>query len=116
LARQAADTANKTIELAQNHQMKLKAIEVRLANMTKTQNALAQQVARRVTDPPGEVVSSAPTVDTSENSIFLAGLSTFRHKMDLQPETNLVFVVSYLLKQMGIYAGMESIVLADNAA
>jgi cell wall-associated NlpC family hydrolase len=53
---------------------------------------------------------------TSENNIFLAGVPAFRQRLHLQPETDLVFVVSYLPRHMGIYAGMDSIVLADNAS
>ncbi len=41
VARQAADAASKSMELAQNHQKELRAVKTRLVNMTKTQNALA---------------------------------------------------------------------------
>jgi hypothetical protein len=35
--------------------------------------------------------------------------------VDLHLELDPVFVLSYLLRDMGVYAGIESIVLADNA-
>jgi hypothetical protein len=54
--------------------------------------------------------------DTSANSTFLAGFPAFCQRLGLRAKLDQVFVASYLLRDMGLYAGMDSIVLANNAA
>jgi hypothetical protein len=84
--------------------------------MSKTQNVLAQQVGRQQSASAGQKASLSSPVDTSANSTFLAGVPVFRQRLDPHPKSDPVFVLSYLLKHRGIYAGMDSIVLAGNAA
>jgi hypothetical protein len=58
-----------------------------------------------------------PTIeDPSANSTFLAGFPAFCQRLGLRAKLDQVFVASYLLRDLGIYAGMDSIVLANNAA
>ncbi len=47
---------------------------------------------------------------------FLAGTLSLRQKMDIQPASDPVFVFSCFLRKLGIYSGMDSIVIADNTA
>jgi hypothetical protein len=65
----------------------------------------------------GEVTPLAtPLGDTFENSIFFSGIPAFRDRLGLHPHSDPIFVMSRLMRDMGIYAGMDSIMLADNAA
>jgi hypothetical protein len=114
IARKAADTANKSMQAVISHQSQLKALEANMTRISQAQNTLAQaqqQTSQQVAGP------LAPTLaDTSENSIFFGGVPAFRDRLGLHPHSDPIFVVSRLLRDMGLYAGMDSIVLADNAA
>jgi hypothetical protein len=61
---------------------------------------------------------AAPTrlEELSENSIFLAGIPSIRSRLKMPPQSDPVFVVSCFLRELEIYSGMDSIVIADNAA
>jgi hypothetical protein len=67
---------------------------------------------------PAQQQAAAPTrVDElSENSIFLAGIPSIRNRLKMPPLSDPVFVVSCFLRELEIYSGMDSIVIADNAA
>jgi hypothetical protein len=107
IARKAADTANKSIQAAISHQSQLKALEDRMTRLAQAQPQTSQQAA----GPLAPVIA-----DTSENSLFFGGVPAFRDRLGLHPHSDPIFVVSRLLRDMGLYAGMDSIVLADNAA
>ncbi len=115
IARKAADTANKSIQAAISHQSQLKALEANMLKISQAQASLAAQVhpqsAQRAAEPGADIMA-----DTSENSIFFGGVPAFRDRLGLHPHSDPIFVVSRLLRDMGLYAGMDSIVLADNAA
>jgi hypothetical protein len=107
IARKAADTANKSIQAAISHQSRLKTLEDNMTKLLQAQPQTSQQAA----GPLAPVMA-----DTSENSLFFGGVPAFRDRLDLHPHSDPIFVVSRLLRDMGLYAGMDSIVLADNAA
>jgi hypothetical protein len=114
IARKAADTASKSIQAAISHQSQLKALEASMLKISQAQASLAQvhpQSAQRAAE-----LGADTTADTSENSIFFGGVPAFRDRLGLHPHSDPIFVVSRLLRDMGLYAGMDSIVLADNAA
>jgi hypothetical protein len=79
-----------------------------MAELNRKQESLSQQAGCQA---PAETLA-----DTFENSIFFGGVPAFRERMGLHPQSDPIFVISRLLNDMGIYAGMNSIVLADNAA
>jgi hypothetical protein len=116
LAKKSAVMASKALQTTTNYQSQLKTLEANMAAIIKTQDTLAQQLGRHQMAPASETGSVPPGQETFENSIFLAGISAFRQRLGLHPQSDPVFVVSYLLKEIGIYSGMNSIVLADNAA
>jgi hypothetical protein len=107
IARKAADTANKSIQAAISHQSRLKALEDSMTRLVQAQPQTSQQAA----GPRAPILA-----DTSENSLFFGGVPAFRDRLGLHPHSDPIFVVSRLLRDMGLYAGMDSIVLADNAA
>jgi hypothetical protein len=108
IARRSAEAANKSLQVAATHQTQIKALEASMAELNRKQESLSQQAGcQALTDAPA---------DTFENSIFFGGVPAFRERMGLHPQSDPIFVVSRLLNDMGIYAGMNSIVLADNAA
>jgi hypothetical protein len=114
IARKAADTANKSMQAAISHQSQLKALEANMLKISQAQASLAQahqQSIQRSADHGADTMA-----DTSENSIFFGGVPAFRDRLGLHPHSDPIFVVSRLLRDMGLYAGMDSIVLADNAA
>ncbi len=108
IARKSVEAANRSLQVAATHQTQIKALEASMAELNRKQESLSQQAE-----------CQAPTdalADTFENSIFFGGVPAFRERMGLHPQSDPIFVVSRLLNDMGIYAGMNSIVLADNAA
>jgi hypothetical protein len=115
MARQAADTASKSLQAAVSHQKRLKELEADMARISETQNNLHQQVTEQA-DRGGATPLVTPLTDTFENSIFFSGIPAFRDRLGLHPHSDPIFVMSRLMRDMGIYAGMDSIVLADNAA
>jgi hypothetical protein len=115
MARQAADTASKSLQAAVSHQKRLKELEANMARISDAQDTLHQQVTSQA--DRGEVTPLAtPLGDTFENSIFFSGIPAFRDRLGLHPHSDPIFVMSRLMRDMGIYAGMDSIMLADNAA
>ncbi len=113
-AKRAADTANKSMQAAISHQSRLKALEASMTQISKKQDTLSQQMGSQAARQP----TAAATLmdDTFENSIFFGGIQAFRDRLGLHPHSDPIFVISRLMRDMGIYAGMDSIVLADNAA
>jgi hypothetical protein len=114
IARKAADTANKSIQAAISHQSQLKALEASMTKISQAQASLSQARLQTGQQSAGPVVDNL--TDTSENSFFFGGVPAFRDRLGLHPHSDPIFVVSRLLRDMGLYAGMDSIVLADNAA
>ncbi len=110
IARKSADMANKALQVVGSQQTQLKALEVSMAELNKAQQTLLQNAGRQADKP------AAPLADTFENSIFFGGIQPFRERLGLHPLSDPIFVISRLLRDTGIYAGMNSIVLADNAA
>jgi hypothetical protein len=108
IARKSAETANRSLQVAVSHQSQIKALEASMAELNRKQESLSQQA--------GCQASAEILADTFENSIFFGGVPAFRERMGLHPQSDPIFVISRLLNDMGIYAGMNSIVLADNAA
>jgi hypothetical protein len=86
-----------------------------MTQISSTQETLHQQLAQQA-DKGGAAQLTTPIGDTYENSIFFGGIPAFRERLGLHPHSDPIFVMSRLLRDMGIYAGMDSIVLADNAA
>ncbi len=113
-AQQAADTATKSIQVS--HQKLLKELEAAMEQISSAQESLSQQAAAGQADTEGPSSLPKPMADTFENSIFFGGVPAFRDRLGLHPKSDPIFVMSWLLRDMGIYAGMDSIVLADNAA
>ncbi len=113
IARKSADAANKSLQIMVSHQAQLKALEASMAQLNKTQQTLSQQVGNQA-DRQNPASSATPPADTYENAIFFGGVHAYRERLGLHPQSDPVFVISTLLRDMGIYAGMDSIVLADN--
>jgi hypothetical protein len=86
-----------------------------MTQISSTQETLHQQLAQQA-GKGGANALTAPIADTYENSIFFGGIPAFRDRLGLHPHSDPIFVMSRLMRDMGIYAGMDSIVLADNAA
>jgi hypothetical protein len=86
-----------------------------MARISDAQDTLHKQVAKQA-DKGEATPLTTPLGDTFENSIFFGGVPAFRDRLGLHPHSDPIFVMSRLMRDMGIYAGMDSIVLADNAA
>jgi hypothetical protein len=94
-------------------------MEGRLAALRKIQNDMVLNVSRlqaRPTPQQGAAASPARPDEASENSIFLAGIPAIRDRLRLPRTADPVYVVSCFLRELEIYSGMDSIVIADNAA
>jgi hypothetical protein len=117
LARRSEATANKSMELAQTCMEEVKAMQGRMAALRKIQDDMVLNVSRLQDRPRQEQGASPPRTDEmSENSIFLAGIPAIRDRLRLPHTADPVYVVSYFLRVLEIYTGMDSIVIADNAA
>ncbi len=114
-AQQASEVAAKSLQASVSHQRRLKELEASMTKISSTQETLHQQLAQKA-DKGGATPLTAPIADTYENSIFFGGIPAFRDRLGLHPHSDTIFVMSRLMRDMGIYAGMDSIVLADNAA
>ncbi len=114
-AQQATEVAAKSLQASVSHQRRLKELEASMAQISSTQETLHQQLAQQA-DKGGATPLTAPIADTFESSIFFGGIPAFRERLGLHPHSDPIFVMSRLMRDMGIYAGMDSIVLADNAA
>jgi hypothetical protein len=114
-AKQATEVAAKSLQASVSHQKRLKELEANMAQISNAQETLHQQLTQQA-DKGGATPMTAPSADTYENSIFFGGIPAFRDRLGLSPHSDPIFVMSRLLRDMGIYAGMDSIVLADNAA
>jgi chemotaxis protein histidine kinase CheA len=114
-AKQATEVAAKSLQASVSHQKRLKELEANMAQISNTQETLHQQLTQQA-DKGAPSPLTAPMADTYENSIFFGGIPAFRDRLGLSPHSDPIFVMSRLLRDMGIYAGMDSIVLADNAA
>jgi hypothetical protein len=116
MAKKAADLAGKALQITADTQNQLRALEASMVAINKKQQDLAQHLSGPPLAQADQAVANSKLLDTSENSIFFAGVQQYRRRLNLHPQSDPIFVVSVLLKEMGIYAGMDSIVLADNAA
>jgi hypothetical protein len=114
-AQQATEVAAKSLQASVSHQKRLKELEASMAQISSKQETLHQQLAQQA-DKGGATPLTTPIADTYENSIFFGGIPAFRERLGLHPHSDPIFVMSRLMRDMGIYAGMDSIVLADNAA
>jgi hypothetical protein len=114
-AQQATEVAAKSLQASVSHQRRLKELEANMAQISSTQETLHQQVSQQA-EKRGATPLTTPIADTYENSIFFGGVPAFRERLGLHPHSDPIFVMSRLMRDMGIYAGMDSIVLADNAA
>jgi hypothetical protein len=114
-AHQATEVAAKSMQASVSHQRRLKELEASMAQISSTQETLHQQVSQQ-TGKEGATPLTTSIADTYENSIFFGGIPAFRERLGLHPHSDPIFVMSRLMRDMGIYAGMDSIVLADNAA
>jgi chemotaxis protein histidine kinase CheA len=114
-AKQATEVAAKSLQASVSHQKRLKELEANMAQISNTQETLHQQLTQQA-DKGAPTPLTAPMAETYENSIFFGGIPAFRDRLGLSPHSDPIFVMSRLLRDMGIYAGMDSIVLADNAA
>jgi hypothetical protein len=104
MARQAADTASKSLQAAVSHQKRLKELEANMARISDAQDTLHQQVTSQA--DRGEVTPLAtPLGDTFENSIFFSGIPPFRDRLGLHPHSDPIFVMSRLMRDMGILLG-----------
>jgi hypothetical protein len=115
-AKKAADMAGKALQITADTQNQLRALEASMTAINKKQQDLAQHLSGPPLAQADQAGANSKLLDTSENSIFFAGVQQYRRRLNLHPQSDPIFVVSVLLKEMGIYAGMDSIVLADNAA
>jgi hypothetical protein len=88
-----------------------------MAALCKIQDDMVLNVSR-IQDCPAQQqgATAVHTDEASENSIFLAGISAIRDRLKLPRTADPVFVVSCFLQELEIYSGMDSIVIADNAA
>jgi hypothetical protein len=90
-----------------------------MAALRKIQDDMVLNVSRlqaRPAQQQGATVSAARNDEASENSIFLAGIPAIRDRLQLPRTADPVYVVSCFLRELEIYSGMDSIVIADNAA
>jgi hypothetical protein len=85
-----------------------------MTKISQAQASLSQTLSQTSQQAAGPIAVNM--ADTSENSIFFGGVPAFRDRLGLHPHSDPIFVVSRLLRDNGLYAGMDSIVLADNAA
>jgi hypothetical protein len=117
LARRSEATANKSMEIAQACKEEMKAMQGRMAALRKIQDDMVINVSKLQDRPGQEQGASLPRSDEmSENSIFLAGIPAIRDRLRLPRTADPVYVVSCFLRELEIYTGMDSIVIADNAA
>jgi hypothetical protein len=117
VARKSEVLAKKSMEVAQACSEEMKSLEKRMAALRKIQDDMVLSVSQ-IRGRPAQQQAAAPTrVDElSENSIFLAGIPSIRNRLKMPPLSDPVFVVSCFLRELEIYSGMDSIVIADNAA
>jgi hypothetical protein len=84
--------------------------------LRKIQDNMVLSVSQ-IQNRPGQQMGAASKIEElSENSIFLAGIPSIRNRLKMPPLSDPVFVVSCFLRELEIYSGMDSIVIADNAA
>jgi hypothetical protein len=109
--------AKKSLEVVQACKTDMKALEGRMAALCKIQDDMVLNVSR-IQDRPAQQqgATAVHTDEASKNSIFLAGISAIRDRLKLPRTADPVFVVSCFLRELEIYSGMDSIVIADNAA
>jgi hypothetical protein len=105
------------MEVAQACSVEIKSLEKRMAALRKIQDDMVLNVSR-IQDCPAQQQGVAPSrlEELSDNSIFLAGILSIRNRLKMPPMSDLVFVVSCFLRELEINSGMDSIVIADNAA
>jgi hypothetical protein len=117
VAKKSETIAKKSLEIAQACKADVKALEGRMSALRKIQDDMVLNVSRLQTctteQQPTLPIRSA---EDSENSIFLAGIPSIRARLRLPNTADPVYVVSCFLRELEIYSGMDSIVIADNAA
>jgi hypothetical protein len=117
LAQTAANTANQSMGMTQTLRADMKGIEERLTRLEKAQDLLTLNASKKHDLPADQSTGLVPrSEEMSECSIFLAGIPAFRRRLNMSDTADPVYVTSYLLRTLEIYTGMDSIVIADNAA
>jgi hypothetical protein len=114
VAKKSEAVAKKSLEVAQACKADIKALEGRMSALRKIQDDMVLNVSR-IQDRPTQHQGVASD-EASENSIFLAGIPSIRDRLRMPRTADPVFVVSCFLRELEIYSGMDSIVIADNAA
>jgi hypothetical protein len=117
VAQKSEVLAKKSMEVAQACSEEMKSLEKRMAALRKIQDDMVLSVSQ-IRGRPAQQQAAAPIRgdELSENSIFLAGIPSIRNRLKMPPLSDPVFVVSCFLRELEIYSGMDSIVIADNAA
>jgi hypothetical protein len=117
VAKKSETIAKKSLDVAQSCKADVKALEGRMSALRKIQDDMVLNVSR-LQSRPYEKQAAAPIRpdEESENSIFLAGIPSIRARLRLPNTADPVYVVSCFLRELEIYSGMDSIVIADNAA
>ncbi len=117
VAKKSETIAKKSLEIAQACKADVKALEGRVAALRKIQDDMVLNVSR-LQNHPTEQQATLPTRsdEASENSIFLAGIPSIKARLRLPSTADPVYVVSCFLRELEIYSGMDSIVIADNKA
>jgi hypothetical protein len=117
VARKSEAVAKKSMEVAQACSEELKSLEKRMAALRKIQDDMVLSVSQtRGRSAQQQAAAPIRGDELSENSIFLAGIPSIRNRLKMPPLSDPVFVVSCFLRELEIYSGMDSIVIADNAA
>jgi hypothetical protein len=79
-----------------------------MAQISNAQDTLHQQLTQQA-DKGGATPQTTTLADTYENSVFFGGVPAFRDRLGLHPHSDPIFVMSRLLRDMGIYAGMVAL-------
>jgi hypothetical protein len=115
---QNSDTvAKRSMEVAQSCSAEIKTMEKRLAALRKIQDDMVMNASK--SQNLASQQNGIPTTrldELSENSIFLAGIPSIRHRLGMPVKSDPAFVVSCFLRELEIYSGMDNIVIADSAA
>jgi hypothetical protein len=95
----------------------MKALEGHLTVLQKIQDDMVLDVSRMHDCPVQQRGAAlARTDEMLKNSILLAGMPAIRDRLGMLRTAGPVYVVSCFLRELEIYMGMDSIVIADNAA
>jgi hypothetical protein len=94
VAQKSEAVAKKSMEVARACSEEMKALEKRMAALRKIQDNMVLSVSQIQSRPVQQQVA-APTrlEELSENSIFLAGISSIRSRLKMPPQSDPVFVV-----------------------